>query len=143
MLCYNKGVIYIFWWLGGVTPSPLPQNYIFILDFRDGDVHTLLERGFFYLCCGSGSGSGRIRSFWVSRIRIQENTGSGSFIPGLRIRNDLFRIRILIFYFSIADPDPDLTREKGWRVIIMLLIASPPAKRTKLCLKKIKIIYIF
>ena len=56
---------------------------------------------------------------------------------GLRIRNDLFRIRIRIFYFSIADPDP--TRVKGWRVIIMLVIASPPAKTTKLCLKKLKI----
>ena len=31
-------------------------------------------------CCGSGSGSGRIRSFLVTRIRIRiwENTGSGS-----------------------------------------------------------------
>ena len=48
--------------------------------------------------------------------------------------NDLFRIRIRIFYFWIADPDP--AREKGCRVIIMLVIASPPAKTTKLCLKK-------
>ena len=42
------------------------------------------------------------------------------------------------FYFSIADTDPDPTRVKGWRVIIMLVIASPPAKTTKLCLKKLK-----
>ena len=32
----------------------------------------------FVQCCGSGSGSDRIRSFWVTRIR--ENTGSGFFI---------------------------------------------------------------
>ena len=38
---------------------------------------------------------------------------------GLRIRNDLFRIRIRIFYFWIADPDQ--TMVKGWRVIIMLV----------------------
>ena len=31
-------------------------------------------------CCGSGSGSCRIRSFLVTRIRIRENTGSGSCI---------------------------------------------------------------
>ena len=56
---------------------------------------------------------------------------------GLRIRNDILRIQI--FYFWIADPDPDLPRVKGWRVIIVLVIASPPAKTTKLCLKKLKI----
>ena len=55
--------------------------------------------------------------------------------PGLRIRNDLFRIRIRILYFWIEDPDPTRVKgEKGWRVI-MLVIASPPAKTTKLCLK--------
>ena len=42
-------------------------------------------------------------------------------VTGLRIRKDLFRIRIRISYFWIADPDP--TRVKGWRVIIMLVIA--------------------
>ena len=42
-------------------------------------------------CCGSGSesGSGRIRVFWVTRIRIRENTGSKSFnhkkTPGILI----------------------------------------------------------
>ena len=55
---------------------------------------------------------------------------------GLRIWNDLFRIRIRIFDFWIADPDP--TRVKGWRVIIMLVIASPPAKTTKILPEKIK-----
>ena len=60
----------------------------------------------------------------------------GPIQTGLRIRNDLFRFRIRNrnFYFWIADPDP--TRVKGWRVIIVLVIASPPAKMTKLCLKK-------
>ena len=38
------------------------------------------------------------------------------------------------FYFWIADPDP--TKVKGWRVIIMLVIASPPAKTTNMWLKK-------
>ena len=47
---------------------------------------------------------------------------------GLRIRNDLFRIRIC--YFWIADLDQDPTRVKGRRVIIMLVIAPPPAKTT-------------
>ena len=31
-------------------------------------------------CCGSGSGSGRIRSFLVTRIRENTGSGSGSFI---------------------------------------------------------------
>ena len=34
--------------------------------------------------------------------------------------------------FWIADP----TKVKGWRVIIMMVIASLPVKTTKLCLKK-------
>ena len=45
-------------------------------------------------------------------------------------------IRIQIFYFCTADPDP--TRVKKWRVIIMLVIASPPAKTKKIEPEKIK-----
>ena len=44
-----------------------------------------------------------------------------------------------LVYFWIADPDPDPTRVKGWwRFIIMLVIASPPAKTTKIEPEKIK-----
>ena len=35
------------------------------------------------------------------------------FSAGLRIRNDLFRIRIRIFYFWIADPDPTRVKAEG------------------------------
>ena len=51
----------------------------------------------------SGTGLGRgwtLTSFFILRLNLSE----------LRIRNDLFRIRIRIFYFWIADPNPDPTR---------------------------------
>ena len=50
---------------------------------RGGDEGGVTEKGGIMSvkqCCGSGSGSGRIRSFGVLRIRIRENTGSRSFI---------------------------------------------------------------
>ena len=50
----------------------------------------------------------RIRSLWVTWIRIRENTGSGSFIHKKKPCNSKDqRIQILIFKTGSVDPDPE------------------------------------
>ena len=88
------------------------------------------------LLCWGRVGSENRGLFPATSSRTYSQTSSGqargvdvqprTLKAGLRIRNDLFRIRIRIriFYFWIADPDPT----RVFKLIIMLMIASPPAK---------------
>ena len=97
----NKVVVYIkrsAWnhkWSGAylIYTTTIFEQIIFLHSYVTFKVNALIGKIFFFdthwnfsysltQCCGSGSGSGRIRSFWVTRIRILENTRSrsGSFI---------------------------------------------------------------
>ena len=46
--------------VSSTTPVPILRYSTFVIVYYS-----------IYQCCGSGSGSGRIRSFWVTRIRIR------------------------------------------------------------------------